>query len=129
MTNPTPSELEVLNILWEHKEANTQTVNAQLNLQRPLDNPVGYTSTLKTMQVMVEKGLLDRRKEGKSHVYFPLIQESIAKGNLLTKFVNNTFGGSNSNLVMQLLGNKNVSQDEITQIKRFLKDIEDKNHG
>jgi len=125
MTNPTPSELEVLHILWELQEANTQTVNARLNLKRQ----VGYTTTLKTMQVMAEKGLLDRRKEGKSHVYFPLIQESIAKGNLLTKFVNNTFGGSASNLMMQLLGNKNVSQDEIAQIKTFLKEIEDKNHG
>jgi len=125
MTNPTPSELEVLHILWELQEANTQTVNARLNLKRQ----VGYTTTLKTMQVMSEKGLLDRRKEGKSHVYFPLIQESIAKGNLLTKFVNNTFGGSASNLMMQLLGNKNVSQDEIAQIKTFLKEIEDKNHG
>jgi predicted transcriptional regulator len=125
MINPTPSELEVLNILWELKEANTQTVNNRLNLKRQ----VGYTTTLKTMQVMFEKGLLDRRKEGKSHVYFPLIQESIAKGNLLTKFVNNTFGGSASNLMMQLLGNKNVSQDEIAQIKTFLKEIEDKNHG
>jgi predicted transcriptional regulator len=125
MINPTPSELEVLNILWELKEANTHTVNARLNLQRQ----VGYTTTLKTMQVMAEKGLLDRRKEGKSHVYFPLIQESIAKGNLLTKFVDNTFGGSASNLMMQLLGNKDVSQDELLQIKTFLKEIEDKNHG
>jgi predicted transcriptional regulator len=125
MINPTPSELEVLNILWELQEANTQIVNDRLNLQRK----VGYTTTLKTMQVMAEKGLLDRRKDGKSHVYFPLIQESIAKGNLLTKFVNNTFGGSASNLMMQLLGNKNVSQDELDQIKAFLKEIEDKNHG
>tara|TARA_R110002167_G_scaffold314001_1_gene519660 strand:+ start:313 stop:690 length:378 start_codon:yes stop_codon:yes gene_type:complete len=125
MINPTPSELEVLNILWELQEANTQIVNDRLNLQRK----VGYTTTLKTMQVMAEKGLLDRRKEGKSHVYFPLIQESVAKGNLLTKFVNNTFGGSASSLMMQLIGNKNVSQDELVQIKAFLKEIEDKNHG
>ena len=125
MINPTPSELEVLNILWELQEANTHTVNAHLNLQRQ----VGYTTTLKTMQVMAEKGLLDRRKEGKSHVYFPLIQESIAKGKLLKKFVNNTFGGSTSNLMMQLLGNQNVSQDEIVQIKALLKEIEDKNNG
>jgi predicted transcriptional regulator len=81
------------------------------------------------MQVMADKGLLERLKEGKSHVYFPLIQESTAKGNLLTKFVDNTFGGSASNLMMQLLGNKNVSQDELLQIKTFLKEIEDKNHG
>jgi BlaI family penicillinase repressor len=125
MIYPTPSELQVLNILWELQEANTQTVNTRLNLQRQ----VGYTTTLKTMQVMVEKGLLDRRKEGKSHIYFPLIQESIAKGNLLTKFVENTFGGSASNLMMQLLGNKNVSQEELIQIKTFLKEIKDKNHG
>lgn len=109
MINPIPAEFDILNILWELKEANTHTVNVRLSLQ----DKVGYTTTLKTMQVMAEKGLLDRRKEGQSHVYFTLIQESVAKGNLLTKFVNSTFSGSASNLMMQLLGNENVNQESL----------------
>ncbi|MDC8831010.1 BlaI/MecI/CopY family transcriptional regulator [Alteromonas gilva] len=125
MVTPTPAELEILNVLWKTKEATTQTVNTQLNLQRA----VGYTTTLKTMQIMVEKGLLDRRKEGKSHIYFPLIQESEAKGNLLDKFVKSTFGGSASRLMMQLLGKHDVTQAEIDEVKAFIKEMENKDHG
>lgn len=125
MQTPTPAELEILNVLWKLKEATTQTVNTALNLERK----VGYTSTLKIMQLMTKKGLLDRHKEGKSHVYFSLIEQSQTQGNLLQKFVNNTFGGSNSRLMIQLLGNKNVSQDELTQIKSFLENMEDQDNG
>jgi predicted transcriptional regulator len=125
MQTPTPAELEILNVLWKLKEATTQTVNTALNAERK----VGYTSTLKIMQLMTKKGLLDRRKEGKSHVYFSLIEQSQTQGNLLQKFVNNTFGGSNSRLMIQLLGNKDVSQDELTQIKNFLENMEDRNNG
>ncbi|NVJ64824.1 MAG: BlaI/MecI/CopY family transcriptional regulator [Flavobacteriaceae bacterium] len=125
MVTPTPSELEILNVLWKVKEATTQTVNTQLNVKRS----VGYTTTLKTMQIMVEKGLLDRRKEGKSHIYFPLIQESEAKGNLLDKFVKNTFGGSAGGLMMQLLGKHDVTQAEIDEVKAFIKEMENKDHG
>ena len=125
MQTPTPSELEILNVLWELKEATTQTVNSTLNTERK----VGYTTTLKIMQLMTQKGLLDRRKEGKSHVYFPLLEQAQTQGNLLQKFVKNTFGGSSSNLMFQLLGNKDVSQDELTQIKTFLENMEDRNNG
>ncbi|KXI27088.1 BlaI/MecI/CopY family transcriptional regulator [Paraglaciecola hydrolytica] len=125
MIAPTPSELEILNILWKSGEATTQIVNDQLNLTRP----VGYTTTLKTMQLMTEKGLLDRRKEGKSHVYFALSDESKTKSHLLDKIIQTTFGGSTSGLLMQLFGNKAVSQDEIVQIRAFLDGMEDKNHG
>lgn len=125
MVSPTPAELEILNILWKSGEAKTQAVNDQLNLVRP----VGYTTTLKTMQIMTDKGLLGRRKEGKSHVYFPMINESRTKSNLLDKVINSAFGGSTSGLLMQLLGNKTVSQEEIAQIRAFLDDMENKNHG
>lgn len=124
MANPTPAEMEILNVLWSLGEAKIQVVNEKLNAIRP----IGYTTTLKSMQLMVEKGYLERRREGKSHVYFPIIQEQTTKGNLLERFVNNTFGGSNSNLVMQLLGNKKVSQEEVRQIKDFLKEIEGQQH-
>ncbi|MGJ8682229.1 BlaI/MecI/CopY family transcriptional regulator [Paraglaciecola sp.] len=125
MINPAPAELEILNLLWNLQEATAQTVNTQLNTQRK----VGYTTTLKTMQVMTEKGLLDRRKEGKSHIYFPKIQESTTKESLLSKFIDNTFGGSTSQMMMQLVGKHKVNQDELKKIKTFLKDLEDKDHG
>lgn len=125
MISPTPAELEILNILWKYGEAKTQIVNDQLNLQRP----VGYTTTLKTMQIMTEKGLLGRHKEGKSHVYFPLVNEFKTKSHLLDKVIQSTFGGSTSGLLMQLFGNKKASKEELAQIRAFLDDMEDKHNG
>lgn len=125
MTTPTPAELEILNVLWKNGEANTQTVNNELNKIRP----IGYTTTLKSMQLMVDKGYLDRRREGKSHVYFPVIQESATKGNLLDRFINATYAGSKSGLLMQLFGGKQVSKDEIEQIKAFISDAEQNNNS
>lgn len=121
MLTPTQTELEILNILWEQGECRVQDVHERLNKLRP----IGYTSTLKSMQVMAQKGLLDRRLEGRSHVYFPTIQEDVTKNKLLTRFIESTFRGSKSKLVVQLLGNNKVSQEEIDEIKTFLEQIED----
>lgn len=121
MLTPTQTELEILNILWEQGECRVQDVHERLNKLRP----IGYTSTLKSMQVMAQKGLLDRRLEGRSHVYFPTIQEDATKNKLLTRFIESTFRGSKSKLVVQLLGNNKVSQEEIDEIKTFLEQIED----
>jgi BlaI family penicillinase repressor len=119
MANPTPSELEILEVLWDLKEATAQDVHERLN-------KTSYTGTLKLMQLMHQKGLLDRRREGRSHVYFPLVQENEAKNSLLDRFIDATFGGSASQLVMQLLGNKKVSQKELDNIRAYLDKIEGK---
>ena len=122
MPTPTQAELEILNILWEIGECRVQDIHERLNQIRP----IGYTTTLKSMQVMAQKGLLDRRLDGRSHIYFPTIQETVTKNKLLRKFIDNTFRGSSSKLVLQLLGNNKVSKDEIKEIKEYLKQIEDK---
>lgn len=121
MSTPTQAELEILNILWETGECRVQEIHERLNKIRP----IGYTTTLKSMQVMAQKGLLDRRLDGRSHIYFPAIQENATKNKLLKRFINNTFRGSNSKLVVQLLGNNKVSKEEINEIKQFLSKIED----
>lgn len=122
MSVPTQAELEVLNILWEAGECRVQDVHERLNKIRP----IGYTTTLKSMQVMVQKGLLGRRLDGRSHVYFPLIQEGVTKNKLLSRFVESTFRGSKSKLVLQLFGNNQITPDEIKEIQDFLKQVEDK---
>ena len=122
MNHPTPAELEILHILWEAGEASTPEVHEKLSLT----NDGGYTRTLKFMQLMHEKGLVGRRREGKSHVYFALAKEEETKGSLLDRFINATFGGSKSKLVMQLLGNKKVSKKEIAEIRAYLDDLERK---
>lgn len=121
MATPTQAELEILNILWETGEARVQDVHERLSRIRS----IGYTTTLKSMQVMAQKGLLDRRLEGRSHVYFPVIQEEATKNKLLSRFVDTTFRGSKSKLLVQLLGNNKVSKEELNEIREFLKKIED----
>lgn len=121
MPTPTQTELEILNVLWQVGEARVQDIHLQLSQHRD----IGYTSTLKSMQIMAQKGLLQRRLEGRSHVYFPAVEEQDTKNNLLTRFIDNTFGGSTSQLIMQALGNSNVSEDEVKAIRAFLDNHED----
>lgn len=117
---PTTAELEILQVLWSLGEAKVQAVNDLLNQQKP----VGYTTTLKTMQIMEQKGLLDRRKEGKSHIYFPCIAQSDTQRSLVDKLLHSAFAGSPAQLIMQLLGNKKVSKKELSEIKQFLDKME-----
>src|SRR5690554_2276565 len=120
MQNPTPSELEILAILWEEKEASTATVNNKLKQTRD----VRYTGTLKLMQLMHQKKLLGRRREGRSHIYYPLIAAAETQSTLLDRFIDTTFGGSTSRLMMQLLGNKKVSNDELEKTRSYLDQVE-----
>ena len=123
--SPTTAELEILQILWQLGPAKVQQVNDVQNESRA----VGYTSTLKTMQIMEQKGLLGRNKDGKSHIYFPLIEQQKTQTSLLDKLVQGVFGGSRSQLVMQLLGNQQTSKEELKEIKDFLRKLEQKQDG
>jgi BlaI family penicillinase repressor len=120
MNPPTPAELEILAILWRLGESKTQAVNDELCKVRP----VGYTTTLKTMQIMEQKGLLGRKKDGKSHIYFPVENQQSTQGSLLDRLLNSAFAGSKTALVMQLFGNKDVSKDEVQELKKFLDQLE-----
>lgn len=120
MTTPTPAELEILQVLWQLGEAKVQAVNDKLCELKP----VGYTTTLKTMQIMEQKGLLGRTKDGKSHIYFPKIAQADTQGSMLDRLLQTAFGGSKSQLVMQLLGNKKISKKELNEIKAFLDKME-----
>jgi predicted transcriptional regulator len=100
---PTRSELEILQVLWQHGPSTVRFVNDKLNEQT---RKVQYTSTLKLMQIMNEKGMLERDDTNMKHVYSPAEEEHTTKNYLLERFVNSMYNGSASNLVMQLLGNK-----------------------
>lgn len=118
---PTKSELEILQILWQFGPSTVRTVNKILNEQF---REVYYTSTLKVMQIMVEKGLLKRNEESMTHIYMAGVQEKKTKGQLLDNFVNNIFQGSASKLMLQLLGNSTTSKDELELIKKMIEEIE-----
>ncbi len=119
---PTESELEVLQILWDKGPSSVRTVNDSLNTKRE----VGYTTTLKIMQIMTEKGLCKRNTESRTHIYFPLVQEDETKTSLINSFVNNIFKGSTTKLVLQALGNSEASQEELDEIKSLIEKIEKK---
>ena len=120
---PTRSELEILQVLWKHGPSTVRFVNEQLN---ELKREVQYTSTLKLMQIMVEKGSLNRNESQMKHVYSAAIEESKTKSFLLERFVNTMYEGSASNLMMQLLDNKKPSQKELDEIKKLLKKFDQK---
>ena len=117
-SEPTKSELEILQVLWQHGPSTVRFVNDTLNEQK---REVQYTSTLKLMQIMVEKGLLHRDESQMKHVYRPALEEGKAKSALLERFVNTLYNGSASSLMMHLIGHKKTSKKELEQIKELLK--------
>ena len=120
-TEPTKSELEILQVLWKHGPSTVRFVNDELNAQK---REVQYTSTLKLMQIMVEKGLLHRNDSQMKHVYSPALEEGKTKSALLERFVNTLYDGSASSLMMHLIGNKKTSRKELEQIKELLKKMD-----
>lgn len=118
---PTKSELEILKVLWEIGPSTVRQVNDKINEQT---RTVQYTSTLKLMQIMQEKGLLKRDDTSMKHIYSPAEPELKTKNALLEKFVDNLYNGSASSLVMQLLGNKKTNKKELQAIKELLKKMD-----
>lgn len=117
---PTESELEVLQVLWNSGPATVRLVNDRLNEKKN----VGYTTTLKIMQLMVEKGLLKRDEHQRSHLYSAAAKEKDTQRLLLDRFLETAFGGSAMKLVMQALGNHKTTKEEISRIRELLDNIE-----
>lgn len=114
---PTRSELEILQVLWQYGPNTVRFVNERLNEDK---REVQYASTLKLMQIMVDKKLL-RRDEGQvKHIYSPASEEYKTKGLLLDRFVDTLFNGSVSSLMLHLLDNKKASQSELDAIRELL---------
>lgn len=114
---PTKSELEILQVLWQHGPSTVRFVNDKLNEQ---GREVNYTTTLKLMQIMAEKEILKRDQSSMKHIYIPAQEEQKTKGYLLNRFVDTMFNGSASQLMMQLLGNKKPSKKELQELKKML---------
>ena len=123
-TEPTKAELEILQVLWQHGPSTVRFVNDLLNEQK---REVQYTSTLKLMQIMHEKGILKRDDTAMKHVYSPALEEKKTKTQLLDRVIDTMFDGSRSSLVLQLLGNKKTSKKELQEIREFLKKLEAEN--
>lgn len=119
---PTESELEILQILWEKGDCTVRDVHEILEQSKD----AGYTTTLKLMQIMHEKGLVSRDTSTKSHIYRALVNQQKTQEQLVNKMINNVFNGSASRLVMQALGNHSASKEEIDSIKEYLEQLSKK---
>ena len=116
---PTESELEILNILWRKGNASVREVHEEL-LQT---KEAGYTTTLKLMQIMHEKGLVKRDDSIKTHIYQAAVSKEKTQKQLLNKMINTVFGGSPGELVMQALGNHKASAEELEEIQKILDNL------
>ena len=119
---PTDGELDVLRFLWDNGPSTVKQVHEAINQKKT----VGYTTTLKVMQVMHERGLLVRDDSKYRHVYTPALPEEKTQGQLLTNFLDKAFSGSAEKLVMQLLSAKKLSEKERSTIKKMFNENERK---
>jgi len=119
---PTESELEILQILWEKGHCTVRDVHEILEKNKD----AGYTTTLKLMQIMHEKGLVARDTSAKTHIYSALVNQERTQQQLVNKMIDNVFNGSAARLVMQALGNHSASRDEIDSIKKYLDELSNK---
>ena len=116
---PTDSELEILHVLWTNGPSTVRQVHENLSQGRD----IGYTTALKLMQIMHEKGLLTREETNRSHTYATAVTEEDTQRGLVDRFVETAFRGSASKLVMQVLGQHKASRQELDEIKKLLNQI------
>jgi predicted transcriptional regulator len=117
---PTDAELEILQLLWVAGPSPVRQLNDELSKKRE----VVYTTTLKLLQIMHEKGLVRRDDSARSHVYEAAVRETDIQNRLLDQFVDTAFRGSAMKLVMQALGNQRVTQEELDAIKALIATME-----
>ena len=116
---PTESELEILQVLWEKQTATVRDVHEELVKIKD----VGYTTTLKLMQIMHEKGLVRRDDSIKTHIYQAAVSKEKTQKHLLGKMIDTLFGGSSTELVIQALGNHKASPEELHEIQQLLDNL------
>lgn len=116
---PTESELEILQVLWQKGQASVRDVHEELLKTKE----AGYTTTLKLMQIMHEKGLVKRDDSIKTHIYQAAVSKEKTQKHLLGKMIDTLFGGSPTQLVMQALGNHKASDSELEEIQKLLDNL------
>lgn len=119
---PTRSELEILQVLWEHGPSTVRFVMEELNKKREMN----YTAVLRLMQLMADKGILQRDQTQMQHVYRVVEEENKTKEHLLDKFLDTLYKGSAASLIIHLVDNKQATKEEIKKIKALLDKMEKK---
>jgi len=117
---PTEAELEILAVLWEEGPSTVRFVNDILKQKRE----IGYTTTLKIMQIMSDKGLVSRELDGRTHVYAAAISQKDTQEKMIGKLMDSVFGGSAGKLVMSALGQNNTSVQELEEIRKYIQELQ-----
>jgi BlaI family transcriptional regulator, penicillinase repressor len=120
---PTESEMEILQVIWGKTQASVREVHEALLPHKD----IGYTTTLKLMQIMHDKGLLTRDDSFRTHIYKPALSQEKAQKHLLNRMINTLFSGSPADLVLQVLGNHKTSGAELDKIEALLQQIKNNN--
>lgn len=117
---PTEAELAILRVLWNRGPCTVREVTEALAGERG----TGYTTALKLLQIMAEKGLVTRNESARSHVYEPSVPAETTQKHLVDDLLEKAFGGSAQKLVMQALSSKRASTEELAEIRRLLDQLE-----
>lgn len=117
---PTESEMEILQVLWEEGHSTVREVHEILSAKKES----GYTTTLKLMQIMHDKGLLNRNDEARSHIYSATVKKESMQKQVVSKMITGMFKGSPAKLIMHALGNHKASKEELAEIKKYLDELE-----
>jgi len=120
LPRPTDAELEILRVLWAHGPSTVRQVNERLSAGRD----VGYTTTLKLMQIMAEKGLVSRDESERTHVYVARATEGQTQRQLVSDLMDRAFGGSAAALVLQALSAQPASREELDEIGRLIREYQ-----
>ncbi|MDX1685818.1 MAG: BlaI/MecI/CopY family transcriptional regulator [Saprospiraceae bacterium] len=118
---PTDAELRILQVLWEHGPCSVRFVNEAISEEKE----VGYTTTLKLMQIMAEKGIATRDTSSRKHLYEAAVPRSETQHHLLQKLADLAFNGSSVRLAMRALGEERISKGEINELRQLLDEMEE----
>ncbi len=123
---PTDGELEILRVLWRKGPSTVREVHSVLSEAKP---GTGYTTVLKLMQIMADKGLVSRDEKNKAHIYASRIPEEQTQRQMVRDLLDRAFGGSASRLVMQALSTQKASSEELAEIRHMLDEYEHRQGG
>lgn len=120
LPRPTEAELELLRALWTHGPMTVREIHDSLRSEKS----TGYTTTLKILQKMADKGIVRRDESNRSHIYHPVMQAEQTQRQLVRDLLHRAFGGSAAQMVVQALAEKKASPAELAEIRRLLDEME-----
>lgn len=118
---PTDAELAILRVLWDHGPSTVRRVHEDLS-----DRETGYTTTLKLMQIMADKGLVTRDESSRTHIYTASASQELTQGQLLKDLADRAFGGSAKELVLRALASGETTPAELREIRKLIDDYREK---